>query len=72
VTGTAQVRYGPSGAAQALVVSRYVPGAKLSPDGRRGVVVDLVLGASYRRLATATEVARARARAARTPPPVPC
>jgi hypothetical protein len=66
-TGTAQVRYGPSGVAQAVVLARYVPGARLLPDRRRGVVVDLVLGPSYRRLATAAEVARAAVRPTRTP-----
>jgi LytR cell envelope-related transcriptional attenuator len=60
VEGTAEIRYGPSGAKQATLVRRQVPGATLYKDARQDAVVDLVLGQRFSRLATAAELARGR------------
>ncbi len=56
----AEVRYGPAGAKQAEQVRRQVPGAKLFRDTREDAVVDLALGAAYKRLATEAELAKGR------------
>lgn len=75
VRGSAEVRYGPGGARQAELVRRQVPGAKLYRDVREDVVVDLALGAGYKRLSTAAELAKAQGRqgivAPATPAPSP-
>ncbi|MGN6634076.1 MAG: LytR C-terminal domain-containing protein [Oryzihumus sp.] len=47
VTGTAVVRYGPSGAEAARLASSLVRGATLRRDGRPDSSVDLVLGAKF-------------------------
>jgi hypothetical protein len=60
VEGTAEVRYGPAGAKQAVQVRRQVPGATLYRDAREGTIIDLVLGARYRRLSTPAELAKGR------------
>jgi hypothetical protein len=60
VEGSAEVRYGPAGAEQAVQVRRQVPGAALYKDARQGSVVDLVLGEKFHRLATPAELARGR------------
>lgn len=60
VRGSAEIRYGPSGARQAALVRRQVPGAKLFRDAREDAVVDLALGPAYKRLATAAELAKGR------------
>jgi hypothetical protein len=60
VTGTAEVRYGPAGAAQAAQVRRQVPGATLYRDAREGTVIDLVLGDRFRRLSSPAELAKGR------------
>ncbi len=56
----AEVRYGALGAKQAEQVRRQVPGAKLFNDAREDAVVDLALGAAFRRLATEAELAKGR------------
>lgn len=75
VAGSAEVRYGPKGATQAELVRRQVPGAKLYRDVREDAVVDLALGAGYKRLSTQAELARGRqgiaAAGGGTPAPVP-
>jgi len=58
VDAPAEVRYGPSGSRFAEQVRRQVPGAKLYRDAREGAVIDLVIGAAYRRLSSPAEVAR--------------
>jgi hypothetical protein len=60
VEGSAEVRYGPGGAKQAIQVRRQVPGATLYKDARQGPVVDLVLGEKFRRLSTPAELSRGR------------
>lgn len=66
VAATAEVRYGPKGAAQAKVVAAQVQGATLVVDKRGDATVDLVLGDAYAGLATPAQVAAALA-----PSPVP-
>jgi hypothetical protein len=56
----AEVRYGARGFKQAEQVRRQVPGAKLFKDAREDAVVDLALGAGYKRLATEAELAKGR------------
>lgn len=60
VGNTAEVRYGPSGAKQAALVRRQVPGATLYRDAREGAVIDLVLGEKFSRLSTPAELAKGR------------
>jgi hypothetical protein len=60
VEATAEVRYGPSGAKQAALVRRQVPGATLYRDAREGTVIDLVIGEKFRRLSTPAELAKGR------------
>lgn len=60
VEASAEVRFGPAGRKVADEVRRQVPGATLYRDAREGLVVDLVLGDRYRRLATPAELARGR------------
>lgn len=66
VAATAEVRYGPKGAAQAKVVAAQVQGATLVVDTRGDATVDLVLGDAYAGLATPAQVAAALA-----PSPLP-
>jgi hypothetical protein len=51
VAGTADVRYGKSGAAAAKVVAATVRGARLVPDSRTDSSVDLVVGSKFTALA---------------------
>jgi LytR cell envelope-related transcriptional attenuator len=61
VSSAAEIRYGKAGSKQAELVRRQVPGAKLYLDRRRADrVVDLALGAAYKRLATPAELAKGR------------
>lgn len=60
VRAAAEVRYGALGAKQAEQVRRQVPGAKLFKDTREDAVVDLAVGAAYKRLATEAELTRGR------------
>ena len=59
VTGTADVRSGPAGAAAARTVAAQVASAVLAPDDRRDASVDLVLGPAFRRLQSPAEAAAA-------------
>lgn len=73
VEGTAQVRYGPGGAAGARLLRAYVSGAEAVADDRKDTVVDLVLGVGYTDLTPADQVAAELARI--SPEPVashPC
>jgi hypothetical protein len=65
-----QVRYGAKSATAAKLVQLYLPGAKLVPNASKTTTVVVSLGASYRRLSTAAQVARAKKTA--SPAPVPC
>ncbi len=47
VPGTAVIDYGPAAVRQAAVLAREVPGARLTPSGRAGTTVDLVLGDDF-------------------------
>lgn len=51
VTGTAEVRYGPSGKKDAALVLALVKGARAVQDARNDSSVDLVLGAKFTALA---------------------
>jgi len=66
VAGTAEVRYGPSGAAGGKLVLALVRGAKVHPDGRIDASVDLVLGNKFTALAAVS-----KARPAPKPTPKP-
>ena len=68
VTGTVQVRYGPSLDAQAQSVALHFRREALVDDGRTGGVVDLVIGQGFTKLAPAEEAAAAIAAAATTQP----
>jgi LytR cell envelope-related transcriptional attenuator len=70
VEGTAEVRYGPAAAKQAVQVRRQVPGATLYRDAREGTIIDLVLGERFRRLSTTAELARGRQGIVAAPAPV--
>jgi hypothetical protein len=71
VTGIAEIRYGPTGAAAAKLLSFYVPGATLVPDGRTDASVDLAVGAKYTAVLSTASVASALAAAkvSQLPPP---
>jgi hypothetical protein len=56
VTGVAEIRYGPAGAAGAKLLSFYVPESTLVLDTRAGANIDLALGAKYTVLASTTSV----------------
>jgi hypothetical protein len=72
VEGTAEVRYGPAGARYAQAVRRQVPKATLYRDAREGAVLDVVIGAAYKRLATPAELGKGRQGIAAVPAaPVP-
>ena len=51
VTGTAELRYGQAGTAQATVAKKLVAGVALVKDGRADGSVDLVLGDQFKTLA---------------------
>lgn len=51
VTGTAEVRFGTSGASRSRLVLALVKGAKAVPDARLDTSVDLVLGNAFSALA---------------------
>ena len=51
-TGVAEIRYGPKGHRQALLLQYYVPGAELVPDARKTRIVDLALGEAFTSVAT--------------------
>lgn len=67
VDGVAEVRYGPQGEQQALLVSFWFPGSKLVADKRTDATVDLAIGPGYKNLATAGQVDRARQAALAAP-----
>lgn len=71
VTGIAEIRYGPAGAAAAKLLSYYVPGATLVPDARTDASVDLAVGAKYTAVLAATDVAKALASAKLSQLPAP-
>jgi hypothetical protein len=64
VQGVGELRYGPTGANQALLTSLYFPGIKLSQDPRTDAIVDVAIGPSYRSVATAAQVTKAKQQAA--------
>jgi hypothetical protein len=63
VQGVGELRYGPSGANQALLTSLYLPGIRLVQDPRTDAVVDVAIGPSYKAIATAAQVTAARKKA---------
>jgi hypothetical protein len=71
VTGVAEVRYGPKGAAAAKLVSLYVPGSTLVLDTRTDASVDLALGAKYTAVLAPSDVAKALASAKLSQLPAP-
>lgn len=54
-SGVAEIRYGPKGRRQALLLQYYLPGAELVPDTRKGVIVDVALGEAFTSVATRAE-----------------
>jgi LytR cell envelope-related transcriptional attenuator len=71
VTGVAEIRFGPTGAAGAKLLSFYVPGAVLVPDTRADASVDLAIGAKYTAVASPTDVAKSLAAAKLSQAPAP-
>jgi hypothetical protein len=71
VTGVAEIRFGPTGAAAAKLLSFYVPGAVLVPDTRADASVDLAIGAKYTAVASPTDVAKSLAAAKLSQAPAP-
>lgn len=67
VTGTAEVRYGKSGAARGRLVLALVKGAKAVPDARLDASVDLVLGNAFSALAPPPKPAPAAKTTTRRP-----
>jgi len=60
VSGVGEVRYGSSGAQQAVLVSWQFPGIRLAEDPRTDAIVDIAVGPGFRRLATAAQVTQAK------------
>lgn len=72
VTGVAEIRYGPAGAAGAKLLTFYVPGAILVPDPTvTDATIVLAVGAKYTAVAAATDVAKALASAKLSQLPAP-
>ncbi len=61
-TGAAvtQIRYGPKAAAAARLVQLYLPGSKLVPNNGSSRVVVVAIGTSYKSLASAAQVNKAK------------
>ena len=76
VQGVGELRYGPTGANQALLISLYLPGVKLSEDPRTDAVVDFAIGPDYKALANAAQFNAAKTKAGQLAkagaPPVGC
>jgi LytR cell envelope-related transcriptional attenuator len=64
VQGVGELRYGPGGANQALMTSLYFPGIRLAQDPRTDAIVDIAIGPSYKAVATAAQVTKAKQQAA--------
>jgi LytR cell envelope-related transcriptional attenuator len=60
VDGNAEIRYGPKGEQQALLLSFWFPGAKLTADNRKDAIVDVAVGPTYRTIATDAQVSKAK------------
>jgi LytR cell envelope-related transcriptional attenuator len=72
VTGVAEIRYGPAGAAGAKLLTFYVPGATLVPDATvTDATIVVAIGAKYTAVAAATDVAKALASAKVSQLPAP-
>lgn len=59
LTGVGEIRYGPTGAKGAKLLSFYFPGAKLVPNTTKTATVVVSLGAKYKRVAAPSTVAAA-------------
>ena len=59
VPGVAEIRFGPSGAKAAKLLSFYFPGAKLVPNAGKSAVVVVSLGERYKHVAAARDVTAA-------------
>lgn len=68
---SAEIRFGPAGAAAAKVVAAQVADPLLVPDPRKNATVDFVLGEGYSALATPQQAAATIA-ALTGPTPTPC
>lgn len=64
VQGVGELRYGPSGANQALLTSLYFPGIRLRQDPRTDAIVDVAIGPGYKAVATPAQVTKAKQQAA--------
>jgi hypothetical protein len=67
VEGVAEIRYGPDGVQQALLISFWFPGSTLVADKRTDLVVDVAIGPGYKNLATAAQVDKAKQAALSAP-----
>jgi LytR cell envelope-related transcriptional attenuator len=60
VSGVGELRYGSLGVDAAELLSWQLPGIRLAEDPRTDGIVDVAVGPSYRRLATAAQVNQAK------------
>lgn len=58
-TGTAQIRFGPTGERAATLVRYYFPGAAMVPTASKSSTVIVALGAKYKKVAAPATVAAA-------------
>lgn len=63
LTGSGEIRYGPSGTQQALLLSFQIPGVTLHADNRTDAVVDFAIGPGYTALASQAKASQARSTA---------
>lgn len=76
VPGTASIRFGPTGRKAATLVRYYFPGAAMTATTSKTAIVQVVVGKTYRTVATQAQVDAAvrgdkLTVATSTPPPVP-
>ncbi len=71
IVGTAQIRYGTKGTAQAKVVAAQVPSPIMVTDRRKDASVDFVIGEQYSSLNTPAQ-AQTQLKAIATPTASPC
>jgi LytR cell envelope-related transcriptional attenuator len=60
VDGVAEIRYGPKGEQQALLLSFWFPGSKMLLDKRTDAIVDLAVGPGYKTIANDKQVTQAK------------
>jgi hypothetical protein len=70
ITGSSEVRYGPSGARAARLVADQVKGARMVRDSRSDTTLDLVIGDRFNKLAAPVTVLRPTPTKTKTTKPV--